>query len=98
MITKMEVVPFQWLPVGVKTFHHPLLNRKRAVIIMAAVKDHRWAFNFPCSIARVARPDARRRFVGNRGIIGDESSRRWRRGDEVDTQPPTHAITNDSDA
>src|SRR5215831_629484 len=98
MIAKMEVMPFQWLPIGVKTFHHSLLDRKRAVIVMAPVKDHRRAFDFPCGIARVARPDARYRFVGNRRIIGDEGARRWRRGDEVDTQPPTHAITNDSDA
>src|SRR5262249_32638156 len=98
MIAEMEIMPFQGLPIGIETLHHALLDWKCAVIVMAAVKDHRGAFDFPRGIARVARPDARRRFVGNRGIIGDEGPRRWRRGDEVDTQPPTHAITNDSDA
>src|SRR5215510_9284713 len=98
MLAKMEVVPFQWLPVSVKTFHHPLLDWKRAVIVMAAVKNHRWAFDFPRGVARMARPDARCRFVVNRWVIGHESSSRWRRRDEMDTQSPTHAITNDSDA
>src|SRR5262249_3369525 len=98
MIAEMKIVPFQWLPVGIKTLHDALLNRKRAVIIMAAVKDHRGAFDLPRGIARVARADACRRLVGNRGIIGDEGPRRWRRGDEVDTQPPAHAVTDDSDA
>src|SRR5262245_13975275 len=98
MIAKMEVVPFQGLPVGVKTFHHALLDWKRAVPVVTAVKDHRGAFDFPCGIARMARPDARRGFVGNRGVVGDEGARGWRRGNEVDAQTPTHAVADDSDA
>src|SRR5438132_4277036 len=94
MIAKMEVVPFQRLPIGVETLHHTLLDRKRAVPVMAAVKDHRGAFNLPRGIARVTRPDARRWLIGNRGIIGDERARGWRRGDEMDTEPPAHAVAD----
>src|SRR5437867_9936660 len=96
MIAKMEVVPFQRLPIGVETLHHTLLDRKRAVPVMAAVKDHRGAFNLPRGIARVTRPDARRWLIGNRGIIGDESSCGWRRGDEMDAEAPAHAVADDS--
>ena len=58
MVAKMEIVPFQWLAIGIETLHHALLHRKRAVIIMAAVKDHRGAFNLPRGVARMTRPDA----------------------------------------
>src|SRR4030095_8695463 len=96
MIAKMEVVPFQRLPVGVETLHQTLLDRKRAVPVMAAVKDHRGAFNLPRGIARVTRSDARRWLIGYRGIIGDEGSRGWCRGNEVNAQPPAHAVADDS--
>src|SRR5262245_4841148 len=96
MVAKMEIMPFQGLPIGIETLHHALLNRKRAVIIMAAVKNHRWAFDFPRGVAGMAGTDARRWLVGDRRVIGDKGPCRWRRGDEVNAQPPTHAVTDDS--
>ena len=94
MVAKMKIVPFQGLAIGIETLHHALLNRKRAVPVMAAVKDHRGAFDLPRGVARMTRPDAGGRFVGNGGVIGDESSRGWRRGNEMDTQPSAHAIAD----
>src|SRR5262245_26517510 len=96
MIAKIEIMPFQGLPIGIETLHHALLDRKRAVIVMAAVKNHRRAFDFPRGITRMARTDARRWLIGDRRIIGDKGPCRRRRGDEVDAQPPTHAVTDDS--
>ena len=46
MIAEMKIVPFQRLAVRVKAFHHPLLHRKRAVLIVAAIKDHGGARDF----------------------------------------------------
>src|SRR5262245_7854228 len=97
MVAKMKIMPFQGLPIRVETLHHALLNRKRAVIIMAAVKDHRGAFDLPRGVTWMTGPDTGCRFVGNRRIIGDKGACGWRRGDEVDAQPPTHAVTDDSD-
>src|SRR5262245_28362552 len=96
MIAKMEVMPFQRLPVSIKAFHHPLLDRKRAVIIMAAVKNHRRALDLTRGIARVTRPNACRGLVCNRGIVGNKRTRGWCRGDKMDAQPPTHAVANDA--
>ena len=96
MVAKMEIVPFQWLPIGIKTLHHALLNRKRAVPVMAAVKNHRRAFDLPRGVARMTRPDTGGRFVGNRGIIGDKGTRPRGGGNEMDTEPPAHAVTDDS--
>src|SRR5512139_1215742 len=53
MIAEMKVVPFQRLAVRVKTFHHSLLHRKGAVLIMATVEDHGRAFDLPRRVAGV---------------------------------------------
>src|SRR5512143_1347026 len=55
MIAEMKIVPLQRLAVRVKTFHHSLLHRKGAVLIVAAVKDHRRALDFARGIAGMAR-------------------------------------------
>src|SRR5258705_8490599 len=81
-----------------KTFHYPLLHRKRAVLIVAAVKNHGGTFDFPRRVARMTRADLRRLFVTHRRIIGDEGARRGRGGDKVNTQASAHTIADHADA
>src|SRR5215472_3986144 len=42
VVAKMKIVPLERLAIGMKTLHHPLLHRKRAGAIIAAIKHHGW--------------------------------------------------------
>ena len=97
VIAEVEIVPLQRLTVGVKTFHHALLHRERAVLVMAAVEDHRRTLDLARGVAGMTRPDRGRRLVAHRRIVGDEGARGWRCRDEVDTEPPAHAVSDDPD-
>src|SRR5262249_28651592 len=98
MVAEMKVMPLQRLTVGVKAFHDLLLHGKSAVLIVAAVKNHRGALDLTRGIARMTRPDARRLLVAHRRIIRDKGAHAWRRGDEMNTQPSAHAVADYRDA
>src|ERR1044072_6082003 len=51
VVAEMKVVPFERLAVGVKTFHDPLLHRKRAVLIVPAIENQRRTLNFARRVA-----------------------------------------------
>src|SRR5262245_15604820 len=94
----MKIVPFQRLAVGIKTVHHPLLHRSGAVLVMTTVKYHGRTAHFTDGVARMARANFRRLFVAHGGIICNERAHVGRRRNEMNAEPPTHAVTDHADA
>src|ERR687891_1910745 len=90
----MKVVPLQRLAIGVKTLHHLLLNRKCAGPILSAVEHQRRALDFAGGVVGMARADFRRLLVAHRRIVRDKGAHYWRGGDKVNTDAPTHAVSD----
>src|SRR4029078_738964 len=81
-----------------KALHYALLNRKGAVLIVAAVQNHRRTFNFARGIAWVARPDFRRLLVPHRRIIRNEGAHGRGRGNKMNSEATAHAIAHHPDS
>src|SRR5512145_3523400 len=98
MVPEMKTVPFQWLAIRVKAFHHLLLDRKCTGSILAAKEHHRRALDLAGGIVGMAWPDPGRLFVAHRRIVCDKGAHGRRRRDKMNAKPAAHAVTDHADA